>query len=83
MFHQNHPRSLSNRVLYHGVCDLHCSMSLYTTQSRWFEGSLVPQGAKEENGYNDGGSTDVDENVRKAWKEMEEHWGSIEHYTPG
>jgi translation initiation factor IF-3 len=26
---------------------------------------------------------DVDENVRKAWKEIEEHWDSVEHYTPG
>jgi len=26
---------------------------------------------------------DVDENVRKAWKEIAEHWDSVEHYTPG
>lgn len=26
---------------------------------------------------------DVDENVRKAWKEIEEFWESDEHYTPG
>jgi len=26
---------------------------------------------------------DVDENVRKARKEIEEHWDSVEHYTPG
>lgn len=26
---------------------------------------------------------DVDESVRKAWKEIEEHWESEEHYTPG
>jgi len=26
---------------------------------------------------------DVDENVRKTWKEIKEHWDSVEHYTPG
>ncbi len=26
---------------------------------------------------------DVDESVRKAWKEIEEFWDSEEHYTPG
>jgi len=26
---------------------------------------------------------DVDEGVRKAWKEVEEFWNSEEHYTPG
>ena len=26
---------------------------------------------------------DVDESVRKAWKEIEEYWESEEHYTPG
>ncbi len=26
---------------------------------------------------------DVDENVRKAWREIKEHWDSVEHYTPG
>lgn len=26
---------------------------------------------------------DVDESVRKAWKEVEEFWDSEEHYTPG
>lgn len=26
---------------------------------------------------------DVDENVRKAWKEIEDYWDSDEHYTPG
>ncbi len=25
----------------------------------------------------------IDESVRKAWKEVEEFWGSEEHYTPG
>jgi len=44
----------------------------------------VPQGVKEENVYNnDGVSTDVDENVRTSWKEIEEHWDSVDHYTPG
>jgi CBS domain-containing protein len=26
---------------------------------------------------------DIDENVRKTWKEIEEFWDSEEHYTPG
>jgi CBS domain-containing protein len=26
---------------------------------------------------------DVDESIRKAWKEVEEFWESEEHYTPG
>jgi len=26
---------------------------------------------------------DVDENVRKTWKEIKEYWDSVEHYTPG
>jgi len=26
---------------------------------------------------------DVDKSVRKAWKEIEEYWESVEHYTPG
>ena len=26
---------------------------------------------------------DVDETIRKTWKEIEEFWESEEHYTPG